>query len=172
MDGWLRQDAGAADRQAGVVVQVASDGRRVVGCYRLGSFQVQARRSVMSLRPWGVDRMPVPAVVLCRLGVDQRWQERGVGASLMWHALELAAAVAPAVRARLVVAYVETQLAAGFVGRFGFRAFDSDPRWCYLPMQDVEATVSTPATPPHRATATDDQRQIAEPTHRTGDGSV
>ena len=42
VDGWLRQDAIVADRQQGVLVQVASDGSRVVGCYRLGSFRVQA----------------------------------------------------------------------------------------------------------------------------------
>ncbi len=88
----------------GVVVQVATEGGRVVGCYRLGSFQVQARRPVMSLRSWSVERMPVNAVVVSRLGVDRRWQRRGLGTWLMWHALELAAAVAPAVRARLVVA--------------------------------------------------------------------
>ncbi len=89
-------------------------------------------RSVTSLRPWSLDRVPVPAVVVSRLGVDQRWQRRGLGTSLMWHALELAAAVAPAVRARLVVAHGETERAPGFLGRFGFRAFDSDPRW-WLP---------------------------------------
>ena len=32
IDGWLRRDAVVADRQVGVVVQVASVGRRVVGC--------------------------------------------------------------------------------------------------------------------------------------------
>jgi hypothetical protein len=73
VDGWLRQDAIVADRQQGVVVQVASDGRRVVGCYRLGSFQVQAGPSVTSLRPWNLERMRVPAILVSWLGVDQRW---------------------------------------------------------------------------------------------------
>jgi hypothetical protein len=31
LDGWLRQDAVAADRQVGVVVHVAAEGGRVVG---------------------------------------------------------------------------------------------------------------------------------------------
>ena len=85
----------------------------LVGSYPLGSFQVQARRPLMSLRPRNFERMPVSAVVVFRLGVDQRWQRRGLGAWLMWHALELAAAVAPALRARLVVAHGETERAPG-----------------------------------------------------------
>ena len=42
--------------------------------------------------------VPVPAILQSRLGVDQRWQRRGLGASLMWHALGIATAVAPALR--------------------------------------------------------------------------
>jgi hypothetical protein len=81
VEGWLRQDANVADRQQGVVVQVAGDGRRVVGCYRLGSFQVQPRRPVRSLRTssFDLDRMPVPALVVSHLCVDQRLQGRGLG---------------------------------------------------------------------------------------------
>ena len=161
-----------ADRQQGVVVQVASDGRRVVGCYRLGSFQVQARRPVRSLGSFDLDRMPVPALVVSRLCVDQRLQGRGLGTQLMLHALELAAAVAPAVGARLVVGHGGTERATGFLRRFGFRAFDTDPRWSYLPMQDVEATVSARATPPQTPPPPPlvDQDQTAGPTHRTDDG--
>ena len=152
-----RFNAIVADRQQGVVVQVASDGRRVVGCYRLGSFQVQARRPVRSLRTWSfdLDRMPVPALVVSCLCVDQRLQGRGLGTQLMLHALELAAAVALAVGARLVVGHGGTERATGFLRRFGFRAFDTDPRWSYLPMQDVEATISTSATPAQRITVAD-----------------
>jgi GNAT superfamily N-acetyltransferase len=99
--------------------------------------------------------MPVPAVVVSRLGVDQRWQGRGLGALLMWHALDLAAAVGPVVRARLVVAHGVSEHPPGFLKRFEFRAFDTDPRWCYRPMQDVEATISAEAAPPHSTTVMD-----------------
>jgi hypothetical protein len=90
----------------------------------------------------------------------------------MWHALELAAAVAPAVRARLVVAHGETERAAGFATRFGFRAFDSDPRFSYLPMRHLQATISPAAARPHAPPASIDRHQIVEPTHRTRDGGV
>ena len=118
------------------LVHVAAEGGRVVGCYRLGSFQVQARRPVTPLTAWSSDfeRTPVSAVLVCRLGVDQRWQRRGLCTWLMWHALELTATVAPAVRARLVVAHGQTERAPRSVTRFGFQAFDTDPRFSYLPM--------------------------------------
>lgn len=79
VDGWLSEDAVADDRPAGVAVQVASDGGRVVGCYRLGSFQVQRASSLSSPRVCGSDRMPVPAILVSRLRVDQRWQQRDLG---------------------------------------------------------------------------------------------
>jgi GNAT superfamily N-acetyltransferase len=119
-----------------------------------------------------VDRMPVPALMVSHLCVDQRLQGRGLGTQLMLHALELAAAVASAVGARLVVGHGGTERATGFLRRFGFRAFDTDPRWCNLPMQDVEATVSARATPPQTPPPPPlvDQDQTAGPTHRTDDG--
>jgi hypothetical protein len=76
-------------------------------------------------------------------------------ALLMWHALDLAAAVGPVVRARLVVAHGVSERPPGFLKRFGFRAFDTDPRWCYLPMQDVEAAISAEVAPPHSITVMD-----------------
>ena len=70
----------------------------------------------------------------------------------MWHALERAAAVAPAVRARLVVAHGETGRSPGFVARFGFRPFEGDPRFSYLPMGDFQANISASAAPPRSTT--------------------
>ena len=164
----------AADRQVGVVVHVAAEGGRVVGCFRLGSFQVQARRPVTPLTAWSSDfeRTPVSAVLVCRLGVDQRWQRPGLGIWLMWHALELAATVAPAVRARLVVAHGETERGPGFDTRFGFRAFTAilDSATCRC------GTFRPPSRPqwPQRTAppSWSDQHLIVEPTQRARGGRV
>jgi GNAT superfamily N-acetyltransferase len=155
IDGWLRQDSVAADRQVGVMVQVASVGGRVVGCYRLGSLQVQSAPSVTQSGVWNSGRVPVSAVLVSRLGVDQGWQRCGLGASLMWHALRVATAVASGAGARLVVARRETESAHGFLDGFGFRAFNSDPQWAYLPMRDVEVSISTPAELTEKVTVPD-----------------
>ena len=123
-------------------MQVLSVGGRVVACYRLGSFPETAP-SVTPRGTWSSGRLPVSAVLVSRVGVDQRWQRRGLGTSLMWHALELATAVRPVVRSRLVVAHGEIAPAIGFLDRFGVRAFDSDPRWGYLRIGDVTVSIST-----------------------------
>ena len=127
VDDWLRQDAVAADRPVGVVVHVVhvvAEGGRVVGCYRLGSFRVKARRPVTPLRAWSsnFERTPVSAVLVSGLGIDQRWQRRGLGTRLMWHALELARHRRARRASRLVVAHGETERAPGLDTRFGFRA--------------------------------------------------
>jgi hypothetical protein len=125
-----RTRSGPAGRRGGV--QVASDGGRVVVCCRAGFVPGAGWtvRDVAEAVELGADAGAGDSGVLarCRSAVVGA----GLGASLMWHALERAVAVAPAVRARLVVAHGETGRASGFLGRFGFR---------------VEATVSTPATP-------------------------
>src|SRR6478752_1254474 len=97
LDRWLRQKAGLADRQAGVTVRVATNGDQVIGCYRLGAFHVEAQMS-----PWGgsVARPPMPAILISRLGVDEPWQHRGVGTSLMWDALRVADDAAIPLKAR------------------------------------------------------------------------
>jgi hypothetical protein len=115
---------------------------------------MRARPAVTSPRAWSSDGCRAGDLGV-RLGVDRAVAAARL-ASLMWHGLGLAAAVAAAVRARLGDAR-ETELAAGLLSRFGFQALESDPRWCYLPKRDVETTVSTQATPR--------RHQIAEPTH-------
>jgi hypothetical protein len=46
-------------------------------------------------REVGSARPPLPAILVSRLGVDTRWQHRGLGTSLMVHAMALAANAAP-----------------------------------------------------------------------------
>jgi len=137
-DSWLRLEAAADDRRPGWVVHVAAwEGRRVVGCCRLGAFELQAPSDAPA-GPGGWVSMP--ALLVSRLGVDQRWQGRGLGTSLLWHALELAARLAPGMGARLVLARAEAPAAAGFASRLGFHALDGDPRFSWLSIQDVQAT--------------------------------
>lgn len=48
---------------------------------------------------------------------------------------------------------------------FGFRAFDSDPRCAYLPMRDVEVSISTPAELTQKVT-------VPDPPQPTGSADV
>jgi GNAT superfamily N-acetyltransferase len=129
LDRWLRDDGPTAGSTSGVRVEVASIDDQVVGCYRLGSFQVEAGDG---LERFGSERPPLPAILVSRLGVDTRWQRRGLGTSLLMHAIGFAADAAPAVDAALLVAQAENDPAMVFCTRLGFEPFRGKAGWLYL----------------------------------------
>jgi ribosomal protein S18 acetylase RimI-like enzyme len=89
------------------------------------------------------EQPPLPSILLSRLGVDTHWQHRGLGTSLMMHAMGLAAEVAPALDVALLVARAEGDPAMAYCIRFGFQPFRSQPGWFYLRLRDVEETLSS-----------------------------
>ena len=129
LDRWLRDNASAASSTSGLRVEVASNGNQVVGCYALSSFQVEVGRAIGLS---GSRHPPLPAILVSRLGVDIRWQRRGLGTSLMVHAIGLANDAAPALDAALLVAHAESDPGTAFCTRFGFEPFRSRPGWLYL----------------------------------------
>jgi GNAT superfamily N-acetyltransferase len=83
---------------------------------------------------------PLPAILVSRLGVDVRFQSRGIGAALLWHALRVADSAALPLGVRVVVAHAVGERATGFCSRFGFRPLESDPERLYLLAQDIRAS--------------------------------
>jgi ribosomal protein S18 acetylase RimI-like enzyme len=148
LDRWLRDNAPAEARTSGVRVAIATCDDQVVGCYRLSSFEVEAGQA--SGR-FGSRRPPVPAILVSRLGVDTRWQDRGLGTSLMLHAMRFAASAAPALDAALLVARAEGNPAMAYCIRFGFEPFRGEAGWLYLRIRDVEASLASAAPRPPRS---------------------
>jgi len=114
LDRWLRDDASAASTTSGLRVEVASNGNQVVGCYALSSFHVEVGRAIGLS---GSRHPPLPAILVSRLGVDIRWQRRGLGTSLMVHAIGLANDAAPALNAALLLARAESDPGTAFCTR-------------------------------------------------------
>jgi hypothetical protein len=86
VDGWLRTSV--ESEVAGARTRVAVFGRRGLGCYRLGAFQVGTQFG----QPWGAEGEPVSpvlGVLISRLGVDVGWQGRGLGSALFGDAVWL-----------------------------------------------------------------------------------
>jgi GNAT superfamily N-acetyltransferase len=138
VDGWL--PTSIESEVAGARTRVAVFGQRVLGCYRLGAFQVGAQ----SGHPWGAEGEPVRAVLgvlISRLGVDVGWQGRGLGSALLVDAVVLAERVSAATHVQLVVVKADAERGDGCCARFGFRPPGSVVRWRYLPVRDVQATL-------------------------------
>lgn len=81
----------------------------------------------------GLPRYPVvPAVLIGRLAVDQRYRGRGLGAALLGDAFMRAARSEPAVHTMLVDA--KDEQAAAFYRRHGFRPLASNSMSLFLPL--------------------------------------
>ena len=137
LDHWLHDEAPSVDHQAGTTVRVAINSDNVIGCYRLSAFEIEPQ--VVPRRRTEGPR-PLPAILVSRLGVDVRFQNRGIGAALLWHALSVADSAALPLGVRVVVAHAVGERGTGFCSRFGFRPFKSDPERLYLLTQDIRAS--------------------------------
>jgi predicted N-acetyltransferase YhbS len=141
LDRWVRGQAVAADRREGTRVLVATvSGGRVVGCVQLTALQLEAASEGSAAVGERVAGKPIRAVLIGRLAVDRDWQRRGVASALGWQALVVAAGVAVGTHARLLVARSDGDEQS--CARLGFRPLAGHPGWGFLPLQDVQATIS------------------------------
>jgi len=92
----------------------------------------------------GLPRYPVvPAVLIGRLAVDQRYHGRGLGAALLGDAFMRAARSEPAVHTMLVDA--KDEQAAAFYRRHGFRPLASNSMSLFLPLASARGLEQRPA---------------------------
>jgi len=110
----------------------------IAGYYTLSSFAVLLGELPEQL----VRRLPrydrIPAVLLGRLARDQRYRGMGLGELLLMHALEQSLHVSEQIGAHAVVVDALNDQAMAFYRRFGFVAFEDEPRRAYLPMAEVK----------------------------------
>jgi len=122
-----------AERDRTAVTYVVTDGR-VVGYYCLSGHSV-VRGSVGG--GWLARNTPeaIPAVLLGRLAVDRAAQRRGLGASLLAHAILTAREASDLVGLRALVVDPIDDDATDFYERYGFRRFPSGTNRLFLPMR-------------------------------------
>lgn len=140
LDDWLINRALANERTGASRTYVICAGVRVVGYYALatgGVAQVQAPGRVRRNMP-----DPVPVMILGRLAVDQKWQGRSLGSSLLRDAIlrTLQAAEIAGIRAILVDAISDD--AKRFYERNGFRVSPVDPMILMITVADAKEAVS------------------------------
>lgn len=139
LNGWFRtlalrsQEAGASR----TFVTMADDGS-IAGYYSLSSFTV-ARESTGDFGRGLPD--PIPATLIGRLAVDQRFRGIGLGASLLQDAAARAVRVSLEIGSAAIIVHAQDESVVPFYERFGFARLDGDERTLMLPMGDALATV-------------------------------
>ena len=141
LDDWLRTKAGQGERSDNTRAFLALDpgGERVIGYYATTTYRLELDEAARALGA-GKRRYPVPAVLLARLAVDGEWAGRGVGRTLLVHALRQIAEASRSVGFEVVVVHAADESAVTFYARYGFTAFVSHPRHLLMPTKQLRAT--------------------------------
>lgn len=135
LDRYLARQAGQDMRRrvSNCFVAIPDGGSAVAGYYTLAaaSIPVQDLPSEQTRR---LPRYPVlPAVLVGRLAVDQRFRGQQLGAALLFDAILRALRAEPAVLTVIVDAKDET--ASAFYRHHGFQAFGARPSSLFLPIE-------------------------------------
>ncbi|MCC6737221.1 MAG: GNAT family N-acetyltransferase [Bauldia sp.] len=134
LDKYLQSQAGqdARRRIANCFVALAAGSKAVAGYYTLSATSI-ATPDLPETITRRLPRYPlVPAVLIGRLAVDQRYGGRGLGAALLFDAIRRCAAADAAVFA--VVVDAKDERSVRFYEHHGFIRFGSRPLSLYLPM--------------------------------------
>lgn len=150
---WLRRYALLAQQAdtARVYVVRPHGERRVAGYYALAAGSIEPDLGSPRLAAGaGRHPIPIPIVILARLGVDRRDQRQGLGRQLVRDAFMQTAAVADRIGARALLIHAETSDAAGFYRRLdpAFEPSTADPLVLIVLLKNLRAAVHRAARQP------------------------
>lgn len=134
VDSWAQNHAGSAKRRGTAVVYVSytADRSTPAGFYTLSSHSVE-RASIAG--GWLKRNVPsqVPAVLLGMLGVDTRFQGKGLGAALLADAIARSLNIADTIGSKALVVDPANDSARDFYARYGFALIPGTNRM-FLPL--------------------------------------
>lgn len=140
MDKWFLEMAGQMNERGLAVVQVMIEEATgtLVGFYALGNYSVLGSE----LPKFGGKKMPprmqVPMHLLGRLGVHVDYKRRGLGETLVSHALQAAKAqTATSASMGVVVDALNLELVPWYL-RLGFVVYPNDPLKLVMKMTNIE----------------------------------
>jgi ribosomal protein S18 acetylase RimI-like enzyme len=110
--------------------------KRVLGFHTLSAGSVEFQNVPEEIRR-RLPRYPVPVIHLGRLAVDVSARGRGLGETLLLHALEQAARVSQSVAVYAVEGRAKDETARGFYLKYGFAPLVDDANHLYLSMNVI-----------------------------------
>ncbi len=142
LNNWLRTQATQQQRKDNAVTFVAlhPDDGRVVGYYSSLTYRLDLDEAAAA---YGVGQRhyPVPAILLARLAVCRSFQGKGLGETLLTHALRNATAVAERVGVEVLVVHAINDVAATFYVRYGFTPFANHDLRLFMPTSTIRRTL-------------------------------
>jgi GNAT superfamily N-acetyltransferase len=142
LDRYLKEQAGQDLRRACAtpfVLIAMPGGTTILGYYTLSSYGID----VGALPADVAKKLPryalIPATLLGRLAVDQRYQRQGAGEFLLLDALYRSLVHSAEIAAAAIVVDAIDEGAARFYEHFGFLPFPSIAGRLFLPMKNVAA---------------------------------
>lgn len=114
--------------------------QEVIGYYSLTVGSVihsQAPDRVIKWQP----KHPIPVMILARLAVDRRWQNRGVGRGLLKDALKRTAQAADLAGIRALLVHAKDAEVRRWYERFNFEPSEIDPLSLFLLLKDLKKII-------------------------------
>jgi GNAT superfamily N-acetyltransferase len=134
---WLQRRALSNESAQASRTYVIAELGRVVGYYALAAGSIEPESAPGSVRR-NMPR-PIPAIVLGRLAVDDRYQGKGLGAGLLQDAVLRSLNAAAAIGARALLCHAIDEQARAFYLHHGFRQSPTELLTVMLDLSKVKA---------------------------------
>jgi GNAT superfamily N-acetyltransferase len=137
LNSYLKNHAFSNQKRRLSTTIVAHSGDSIVGYYTLSPAQIERKIFPTKLAK-GLPNYPIPAIRLCRLAVDQRYQGKGFGEELLVHALQKCLLISKEIGGYIVIVDAKNLSIRKFYEKYGFTEFEDHPLFLYLRMKDIE----------------------------------
>lgn len=142
LDEWLKTQASQQEQTGNTrtFLAVRLSTEQVVGYYATTTYRLELDEAALAYGA-GKRRYPIPAGLLARLAVDERWQGKGLGVRLLMHALAQVARASHSVGFEVLVVHAIDPDAVTFYAQAGFTRFEDHPLHLFMPVTHLRATI-------------------------------
>lgn len=135
---WFREQASQQERRNNVRTHLGlSTFESEIACfYALTAHRIETVE-LRDSEKFGTRRYPIPAMLIAQLGVDLKYQGRGIGALTLANALRQLNSLAPTVGFEVVVVDAVDAQATSFYERHGFERLKRDGRRLFVTTKDL-----------------------------------
>jgi predicted GNAT family N-acyltransferase len=140
LDTYLKTQANqeVKKRIAATYVLCEQDAPAIIGYYTISTASIETAQLPEDI----TKRLPrygaLPAMLIGRLAVDQRYRGRRLGEYLLVNALRRCLKLSQEIAAMAVLVDAKDEGSAQFYERYGFRRFTDKPLSLYMPMSEIQ----------------------------------